>query len=212
MSRLARISLAVAVLLLAAGTACGSGRQEAPAALAAPTPTAEAAAPTPSSRAVEATATPFPKSGAPLVRLMIPAIGIDQELVEGKVDARTNTMVDPSGPFDIAYYTYSAHPGSGNSVFAGHLDYRNVGPAVFWNLRQLEQGDQVILRLSDGLELRYAVEFNRIHSAAEHEAWESLFRAAAASDAVTLYTCDGSFDTRTRSYSERRVVRAVRIA
>jgi LPXTG-site transpeptidase (sortase) family protein len=152
----------------------------------------------------------FPTSDAPLARLVIPSIGIDQGLVAGKVDPGTNTMIAPDGPWDIAYYTYSAHPGKGNAVFAGHVDFANVGPAVFWNLRNLQQGDEIIVRLQDGLELRYAVESNETHSAADGP-WEALFAAGAAPDALTLYTCDGAFDARARSYSERRAVRAIRV-
>jgi sortase (surface protein transpeptidase) len=145
-----------------------------------------------------------------LVRLILPTIGIDQTPVEGKVDPATNTMIAPHGPSDIAYYTYSAHPGKGNAVFSGHVDYVNVGPAVFWNLRNLKPGDPIVVRLQDGLELRYAVESNETHSAAAGP-WEELFAPDAAPDVITLYTCDGDFDAGSRNYSERRAVRAVRV-
>ncbi len=118
-------------------------------------------------------------------------------------------MIAPKGAFDVAYYTYSALPGKGNAVFSGHVDYINIGPAVFWSLSKLKEGDVVIVRLQDGLELKYTVQFNRVYDARSGP-WDELFSANAAPDAVTLYTCDGDFDTRTQEYQERRVVRAVR--
>jgi LPXTG-site transpeptidase (sortase) family protein len=159
----------------------------------------------------ETTATPFPTSDAPLTRLVIPAIEIDQPTVPGTVDRATNTMVSPDGPWGIAYYDYSARPGHGNAVFAGHVDYIHVGAAVFWRLRDLRPGDAIVLRLSDGLELRYEVTLNRVYDA-EDGPWNELLGADAAPDAVTLVTCDGRFSRATGEYSERRVVRAVRKA
>ena len=150
----------------------------------------------------------FPTSDAPIARLIIPAIGIDQPTVEGRVE--NNEMVAPEAPFDIAYYTYSAQPGRGNAVFSGHVDYVDIGPAVFWNLRKLKEGDDIVVRLQDGLELRYKVTFNVVYSA-ESGPWDRLFGKDAMPDALTLYTCDGEFDRRTQNYADRRVVRAVRV-
>ena len=157
----------------------------------------------------------LPTSDAPLARLVIPAIGIDQAPIEGQIDTQANRMVEPPGAFDIAYYRIEnggvvARPGKGNLVFSGHVDYVNVGPAAFWNLRKLKEGDDLLLRLGDGLELRYKVTFNVVY-AADNGPWDQLFLPDAMPDAVTLYTCDGEFDRRTQSYDQRRVVRAIRV-
>ena len=152
----------------------------------------------------------LPTSDAAVARLVVPAIGIDQGVVDGGVDPITNSMIAPDGPFEIAYYRYSAQPGTGNAVFSGHVDFVNVGPAVFWNLRKLKEGDGVLVRLADGLELRYEVVFNAVYDV-DDGPWDRLFARDAAPDAVTLYTCDGDFDRRSQTYSQRRVVRAVRV-
>jgi sortase (surface protein transpeptidase) len=200
------VALVIAICLLAFASAACGGQDDGTAA-----PSTSAAETSAAGSTSESAGAPgFPTSDAPLVRLMIPTIGIDQAPVEGEVDPATNTMIAPHGPSDIAYYTYSAHPGKGNAVFSGHVDYVNVGPAVFWNLRDLKPGDPIVVRLRDGLELRYAVESNDSHSA-QGGPWQELFAADAAPDAITLYTCDCEFDTRARNYSERRAVRAVRV-
>ena len=187
------------MLLCSLILACGRGAK---------VPTPEATLP-PS--AAGTPAPPFPTSDAPLARLVIPAIEIDQATVPGKVDPATNTMVSPDGPWGIAYYDYSARPGRGNAVFAGHVDYVRVGAAVFWRLRDLRPGDEIVLRLADGLELRYEITLNRVYDV-ENGPWNELLAANAAPDAVTLVTCDGVFSRATGEYSERRVVRAVRKA
>jgi hypothetical protein len=47
-------------------------------------------------------------------------------------------MPSPDNAWDVAWYDFSARPGAGsNAVFSGHVDYHDVGPAVFWNLRDL---------------------------------------------------------------------------
>lgn len=157
-----------------------------------------------------ASAPRFSTSDAPVARLIIPAIGVDRSTVEGLVDKATNEMIAPKGAWDIAYYTYSAHPGHGNAVFSGHVDYINIGRVVFGDLDKLKEGDSIVVRLADGLELRYAVKFNRIY-AADTGPWGELFARDAAPDVVTLYTCDGTFNRATQDYSERRVVRAERV-
>ena len=163
----------------------------------------------------DSSATPAPVPGfststAPVARLSVPSIGVDRGTVPGQVDTRTNKMIAPDDPFDIAYYTYSAHPGHGTAVFSGHVDYVNVGPAVLWNLGKLRPGDLIELTLTDGATLKYEVAFNRTYDA-ETGPWDELFAPDAASDAVTLYTCDGTFDSATQNYDGRRVVRANRI-
>lgn len=185
--------------------ACGRGGRDG-------TPTPEATLPPAAAGTPLApTATPFPSSDAPLARLVIPAIEIDQPTVPGTVNPATNTMVSPDGPWGIAYYDYSARPGRGNAVFAGHVDYIHVGAAVFWRLRDLRPGDAIVLRLADGLELRYEVTLNHVYDL-DAGPWDELLGADAAPDAVTLVTCDGQFNRATGEYSDRRVVRAVRKA
>ena len=77
-------------------------------------------------------------------------------------------MPNPNGPEDVAYYDFSQWDGlgglpgkGGNVVMAGHVDYINYGPAVFWRLHELEPGDTVEIQLADGTTVTYKIEFNK---------------------------------------------------
>jgi sortase (surface protein transpeptidase) len=129
--------------------------------------------------------------------------------VLGQVDTRSNTMIAPRGPWNVAWYPYSAVPGqAGNAVFSGHVDYIRIGPAVFWGLRGLSAGDTIAIEMSDGRVLTYRVDFSRAYGR-NSGPWAELFSPAAGRDVITLYTCDGSFSG--HDYDKRRVVRASRV-
>lgn len=158
--------------------------------------------------------TTVPPSEAPPVRLSIPEIDVDAALEPQVVEAN-GVMPDPSGPEVVAVYDVSAyHPGQehrpgfgGNAILSGHVDYIRYGPAVFWDLSELEPGDEVEVLLEDGTAYRYAVVWNERWSIAEVP-WERVFEVNGR-DAVTLITCAGSWDG--AEYSDRRGVRAERV-
>jgi sortase A len=160
-----------------------------------------------------ATATPEPQptpepSGAPIDRLVIPKIGVNAGVVTLSVD-KDGVMQDPKGPKDVAWYDFSQKPGwSGNAVFAGHVDYVNYGPAVFWNLRNLEMGDEVKIVLSDGTEYSYHVISEAAYSSDEAPVQDIV--GPTDSEVVTIITCNGTFNTKTREYDKRLIVRAER--
>jgi len=116
----------------------------------------------------------------------------------------------PDGPEDVAWYNFTARPGmGGNAVISGHLDYRNYGEAVFWRLKELQEGDIVEVRLADGSVLRYQVSLKLSYAARTAPVLEIV--GPTSKEVVTLITCGGTFDGGSRSYSDRLVVRAERI-
>ncbi len=150
-----------------------------------------------------------PGSAAPIARLMIPIAGIDAPVVVKGVDA-SGVMQSPDNAFDTAWYDFSAKPGfGGNAVFSGHVDYINVGKAVFWNLKDLNEGDQIDIQLEDGTVYRYAVNFKQQYDAATAPVDQIV--GPTPTDSVTLITCSGAFNTTTKQYDKRLVVRAERI-
>lgn len=158
--------------------------------------------PTPSSR--------FPPgSNSPISRLMITNAKIDAPVVIKGVDG-AGVMQAPDNAYDTAWYDFSAHPGfGGNAVFAGHVDYIHVGPAVFWNIKDLEKGDTITVRLEDGTEYRYGVTFKQQFDAAT--APVDTIVGPTANETVTLITCGGTFNPATHQYDKRLVVQAERI-
>ena len=157
-------------------------------------------------------------------RLRIPTMGVDAPLSERTVGP-DGEMPLPAGPADVAWYDFDAPTGlggrpgqSGNAILAGHLDYADPVPyakvnyrgrGVFYGLGLLSAGDEVEVEM-DGKLLRYAVTWRKNVSANGGD-WAALMSSNVGGDSLTLITCGGDFDPRTREYSERVVVRAARL-
>ena len=204
-----------------------------PAATPAPTET-----PTPT-ETPEATATPAPEvptyftleslraalgeaPDATLGRMRIPIIGVDAALGQRLVSG--GQMQNPTGPSDVVWYDLSlweglgGAPGAGaNAVFSGHVDYsarvpwanaRYQGDGIFRNLPLLAPGDVIEVEIG-GQTLRYAVVWLRQVKANSNTA--EILTADVPVDSITLITCGGAFDSTTRSYEDRIVIRAERI-
>ena len=155
------------------------------------------------------TATPDlpPPSGAPIARIAIPRFEVDAPVVVRSVDA-SGVMQTPDGPADVAWYDFSAKPGYGsNAVFSGHVDYINYGPAVFWNLKDLEMGDAIEVRLVDGTVYKYRVVARDQVYAATANIGEIV--GSTPQDVITLITCGGSWNG--SQYDQRVIVRAERV-
>jgi LPXTG-site transpeptidase (sortase) family protein len=186
----------------------GGGSSAASELLAVPTAALRATA-SPTASATPTT-TPAPsRVAAPPVRLVIPAIGVDAPVtVKG---LRPDAVMDiPNGPEDVVWYNFTARPGmGGNAVFSGHLDYHNYGAAVFWRLKELREGDIVEVHLADGSVLQYRVSLRLSYDARMAPVPEIL--GPTSKEVVTLITCGGTFDSGSRTYSNRLVVRAERI-
>jgi LPXTG-site transpeptidase (sortase) family protein len=164
---------------------------------------------------VAATASPVapaavatPVAGPPL-RIVIPSIGVDAPITTKGLDAN-GVMEAPNGPEDVAWYGFTALPGSGsNAVFSAHVDYHGYGPAVFADLKKLKKGDLVEVHTADGTVYRYEVTLS-ISYPAETAPSEEIV-GPTSREVITLITCAGSFDQATRRYSHRLVVRAERV-
>jgi LPXTG-site transpeptidase (sortase) family protein len=89
----------------------------------------------------------------------------------------------------------------------GHVDYYDVGTAVFWRLRDLGPGDEVEVHLSEG----DGVVTYRVTEVDSYDAGTAPVDAIigpTTDDVLTLITCDGSFNPSMREYDHRLVVRA----
>lgn len=144
--------------------------------------------------------------------LSIPSISVNAP-VNSRTVGTNGQMGNPVGPWDAIWYDFSGWDGLGgypgeagaNAVFAGHVDYIRVGPAVFWSLRDLKPGDRVTVNTANG-PITYAIEWSK---------WTTpdmdftQFVSKTGYDAITLITCIGTFSG--DGYSNRLVVRGRRI-
>jgi LPXTG-site transpeptidase (sortase) family protein len=152
-----------------------------------------------------------PPSEAPIAHLAIPRFGIDAPVIVLGVDAN-NVMEAPDGPEDVAWYDFSRRPGFGsNAVFSGHVDWAGYGPAVFYNLKDLELGDIIQVRLQDGTVYDYSV-INRenVGSSPTQEQLDQIV-GSTPNEIITLITCGGTFDSSIGEYDQRVIVRAERV-
>lgn len=140
------------------------------------------AAPTPLERG------PEPALAQPLGRIAIPAIGLNQVVLQG-----TSTGVLSAGP---GHYPGTAMPGeAGNVAIAGH---RTTWGRPFWALDALRPGDEVVLSTPRG-RFRYRVDGESVVDPTD----TSVLTQAVAAPTLTLTTCTPRF-----SAAKRLVLRA----
>ena len=155
-------------------------------------------------------------SGPPPVHIRVPEIAIDADVVAmGLGDDRYPEVPDSGG--DVAWYTFSAPPGLGsNAVFSGHVDWLYGDLAqqgVFYRLRELAIGDEIIVELEDGSKHQYRVTGNVAVDYNDPNVVQVMNPTDL--DVVTLITCGGSWVRDSGAlggnYSHRVIVRAERV-
>jgi LPXTG-site transpeptidase (sortase) family protein len=167
--------------------------------LATPSPTV---APTP-------TPAPTPFFAAEPYHIVIDKLGVSAPVVSEGIDANQVPIVPLEGDV-VAWYDFTAQPGTvGNAVFAGHKTWN--GPAIFYDLDQLQRGDTIRLIGDDGAELDYKVTDS--FTVNENDPNAVSVMASTNSAVVTIITCDGTrYYTGDpvfgHDYTERRIIRA----
>lgn len=149
------------------------------------------------------------------MRMVIPRIGVNAP-VNVRVVGPDGVMGKPNGRFDVIWYDFGLYANMGgfpgvpraNALFSGHVDYHPNYTAVFWDLRQLAPGDVIDVYLLDGSLVRYVVQWT---SWIPHNDNFARFAVQTGEDILTIVTCIGTFDPTSRNYSNRFVVRAIRI-
>lgn len=168
-------------------------------------PTSGALRPGPIGNQSPAVASANPSAPA---HITVPKAGIDAgietlSIVDG-------VMENPTGPWVVAWYKETATLGQpGNVVLAGHVDYWNVGPSVFFNLRDLVGGDEITLTDEYGIVYTYAVETNEVYDLAMLTSGGLREMVAPTeTQTLTIITCGGEFDYVNGEYLSRTIVRA----
>jgi LPXTG-site transpeptidase (sortase) family protein len=159
---------------------------------------------------------PAAAEGPKPIRISIPRIGVNAPVIAMGLDSGNNPEVPDSGS-DVAWYTFSAPPGSGsNAVFSGHVDWYYwgmPGEGVFYHLRELEIGDEISLELEDHTQLRYVVSGNVAVAYDDPNVVKVM--GSTSKDVITLITCGGTWlrdysNPIGGNYSHRVIVRAER--
>jgi LPXTG-site transpeptidase (sortase) family protein len=139
------------------------------------------------------------------VRLVVPAIGVDSAL-EPLHRLPSGSLQSPRAWQVAGWYADGVRPGDqGPAVIAGHVDSVS-GPAVFYQLRDLHEGDSVYIRQQDRHVLRFIVDSLQIYP---KNVFPTLAVYGPTPEAdLRLITCTGEFDWVHHNYLDNLVVSA----
>ncbi|WP_169447442.1 class F sortase [Paenibacillus fonticola] len=135
--------------------------------------------------------------------LIIPAV---------KVKAKVEPVgVLPNGQMDVPKHTNLVgllHPGviageRGNMVMDGHVD-SYTGPAVFFNLKKLKTGDQIVVRNQKRRQLTYIVQSVEAYRTAEAPV-DKVFGETDV-PMLNLVTCTGKYSRKKKEHEQRLIV------
>ncbi|MFH8514600.1 class F sortase [Streptomyces gelaticus] len=129
------------------------------------------------------------------VRISIPSLGIDSELMRLGLNQDGTVEVPPAEKgMTAGWYTGSAAPGErGAAVIIGHNDTR-FGKAVFHDLKKITKGADIAVHNDRGAELHFRVTATETVSKKAFPT-EKVY-GATNSRTLRLITCDGAFDDR----------------
>lgn len=140
----------------------------------------------------------------PALYLSIPTIGLNAG-IEYVAKTADGAMATPLNPLSVGWYRLGAHVGEkGNAVLAGHLDWRSIGPAVFYNLDKLKPGDMVYVTTTLGY--RHAFRVTEIVSYPLNDYPAQRIFGESDQSNLNLITCNGSFNPASASYNRRLIV------
>jgi sortase (surface protein transpeptidase) len=138
----------------------------------------------------------------------VPAIGVSSTLVRlgltkgGGLDVPTEAMT-------AGWYSGSPVPGLvGPSIIAGHVHWSGV-PGVFAHLADVKSGDRVVVSLSDGTTVTFAVD--RVATYPKNRFPTGLVYGNIAYPGLRLITC-GGYDPVAHAYESNVIVFATRVA
>lgn len=180
-----------------------------------PSPTLTAAVPTGDRSSAAATQVPhgfsapavaIPSGHLPPVEVAVPVIAVRSRLVGLRLNA-DGTLQVPSDYGVAGWYSDGPAPGDSGppAIVVGHVDSK-AGPGIFFRLSELRPGDAILIRRSDGTDVRFTVyrsaEFRKDAFPA------SQVYAAHSTPELRLITCTGVFNRTSGHYESNLVVYA----
>jgi LPXTG-site transpeptidase (sortase) family protein len=143
---------------------------------------------------------PPPAPGLP-VHLAIPSIRVDTRVVPlDRTIGADGGLEWETAPFVAGYYPITGLAGANaNVVLSGHVTSQDRGN-VFRDLYRLQPGEPIVV-YTDAGQFRYRVVELRVVTPRDVDGL-----AQTTEPRLTLITCAGTFDFRTRSFSERLLV------
>ena len=142
------------------------------------------------------------------VSLTIPLIGVKTNLITLGL-ATGGAMQVPSTSTVAGWFTGSPRPGAvGSSIIVGHVDSKS-GPGIFFRLPELNKGDDVYIKRSDGTTAEFRVTEVQEYPK-DHFPTDRVYGPTPDSE-LRLITCGGTFDSVTGHYLSNIIVYANQI-
>jgi Sortase domain len=146
--------------------------------------------------------TPIPTS--PPVRLFLPTLNLHPPVEPLGLD-RYGAMDTPNNIWDVGWYNAGPVPGApGDAVMDGHAGYPGQ-PLIFGRLAKIQPGEPIWVVLADGSKQVFTVV--SVTSWPANSMPPNMFEPYGP-PRLTLVTCDGDFNSDTKTYASRLVVEA----
>jgi len=135
-----------------------------------------------------------------------PDIGIAKSRVVQLGIAKGGVIAAPSNIFDAGWYNGSAKPGQQGAMFIyGHVSSWTAN-GIFYNLKKLHPGNQVLITRGDGRQFTYRVTSLKTYPSDAVDMSQVLSPVSAGAAGLNLMTCTGTVIKGTSEFSERLVV------
>ncbi len=139
------------------------------------------------------------------VSLSIPSLSIEAPIISVGL-LEDGSMEVPESTDEVGWYRHGAKIGEkGNAVLAGHVDSYK-GPAIFFELKNIEIGAVINVIGENGEEKEFKVTKKETYKSNEAPIEEIFGESDSAN--LNLITCTGTFDYDSRHYLDRLVVYA----
>lgn len=144
------------------------------------------------------------------VSVHIPDLSVKSDVVPVGVDTE-NSVVVPDDIQEIGWYAFAAGPkdSQGSVVLVGHRDGVVSGRGAFYGIDQLEPGDPVVLRTSDGSRIRFVVQDSQSVTRERFAELAPEIFSSSGSKRLVLITCGGEYVKSAGGYQENVLVTAI---
>ncbi|ONI86000.1 class F sortase [Actinosynnema sp. ALI-1.44] len=135
----------------------------------------------------------------------IPKIGAHSTLVPLGLNPDETVQVPPvTQPMQAGWYDKAPTPGEvGPAVILGHVDGDHK-PGIFYKLKDVAPGDEVLVSRSDGVKVRFVVD--RVKQVSKDDFPTDEVYGDTTKPELRLITCGGVFDKSARSYKDNIIV------
>lgn len=141
-------------------------------------------------------------------RIRIPSIGVDADVIDLGLNP-DGTLEVPDNFANTGWFSKGPQPGKhGASVVAGHIDSTD-GPAVFYRLDELVEGDQVIVESPEGDTVTFQIE--TVEQFDKDEFPTERVYSFTPGPTLRLVTCGGPFNDTIGHYEDNIIAFARRV-